>query len=61
MLDNLKILLHQGRQYIPDVAKASVPGIFRGRPVISAEKIDETALVELCPTNAISSPRFVLI
>jgi Ni,Fe-hydrogenase III small subunit len=55
MLDNLKILLHQGRQYIPDIAKASVPGIFRGRPVISTEKIDEAALVELCPTNAISS------
>lgn len=55
MLDNLKILLHQGKQYIPDVTKATVPGIFRGRPVISAEKINEDELVELCPTNAISS------
>lgn len=54
MLDNLKILLHQGKQYIPDVSKAAVPGIFRGRPVISAEIINENELAELCPTNAIS-------
>lgn len=55
MLDNLKILLHQGKQYIPDVTKAIVPGIFRGRPVISTEKINETELMEICPTNAIST------
>ena len=55
MLDNLKILIHQGKQYIPDVTKTQVPGIFKGRPVISTEKVDEDALVELCPTNAISA------
>ena len=54
MLDNLKILFHQGKQYIPDVTAAKVPGIFRGRPVISSEKVNETELMELCPTNAIS-------
>jgi Ni,Fe-hydrogenase III small subunit len=54
MLDNLKILFHQGKQYIPDVTIAKVPGIFRGRPVVSAEKINETELMKLCPTNAIS-------
>jgi Ni,Fe-hydrogenase III small subunit len=54
MLDNLKILFHQGKQYIPDVTAAKVPGIFRGRPVISAEKVNEAELAELCPTNAIS-------
>ena len=54
MLDNLKILLHQGKQYIPDVTKADVPGIFRGRPVISTEKVNEDELAALCPTNAIS-------
>lgn len=54
MLDNLKILFHQGKQYIPDISTAKVPGIFRGRPVISTEKINETELQELCPTNAIS-------
>lgn len=55
MLNNLKILLHQGKQYIPDVTKAIVPGIFKGRPVISTEKVNENELMELCPTNAITS------
>ena len=54
MLENLKILFHQGKQYIPDVSTAKVPGIFRGRPVISTEKVNEATLMELCPTNAIS-------
>jgi len=54
MLDNLKILLHQGKQYIPDVTKAKLPGIFKGRPVITSEKINEVELIELCPTKAIS-------
>jgi Ni,Fe-hydrogenase III small subunit len=55
MLDNIKILIHQGKQYIPDVTIAKVPGIFRGRPIISSEKVDENELVEICPTNAISA------
>jgi Ni,Fe-hydrogenase III small subunit len=54
MLNTLKILYHQGKQFIPDLRKAKVPGIFRGRPEISFEKIDERALAELCPTYAIS-------
>jgi Ni,Fe-hydrogenase III small subunit len=53
MLENIKILYHQGKQYIPDVASVEVPGIFRGRPVISSAKVDEKALVDLCPTAAI--------
>src|SRR5687768_17536283 len=55
MLDNLKILLHQGKQYIPDVTKAKMPGIFRGRPAISTEKVNEEDLIELCPTHAIAA------
>lgn len=55
MFDNLKILFHQGKQYIPDVTSAKVPGIFRGRPVISNEQVDENELAELCPLNAISA------
>jgi Ni,Fe-hydrogenase III small subunit len=55
MFDNLKILWHQGKQYIPDVTTAKLPGIFRGRPVISREKVDEFQLVDLCPTGAILS------
>jgi Ni,Fe-hydrogenase III small subunit len=54
MLDNLKIWYHQGKQFIPDVRNVRVPGIFRGRPVISTEKVDEKALANCCPTNAIA-------
>ncbi len=55
MIGNIKILFHQGKQYIPDVTKAEVPGIFRGRPEITNEKVDTNTLVELCPTGAIDS------
>jgi Ni,Fe-hydrogenase III small subunit/NAD-dependent dihydropyrimidine dehydrogenase PreA subunit len=55
MIKNIKILIHQGKQYIPDVTQAEVPGIFRGRPIITDATVDEKALIELCPTGAISS------
>lgn len=55
MLNNLKILWHQGKQFIPDVTTAKVPGIFRGRPVISDVKVDEFVLADLCPTHAITA------
>jgi len=55
MLNTLKIIYHQGKQFIPDLRKAKVPGIFRGRPEISLEKADVMALAEICPTNAIST------
>ena len=55
MINSLKILIHQGKQYIPDVTKAEVPGIFRGRPVITEININEQELVDLCPTGAIDA------
>jgi len=55
MLNDLKILIHQGKQYIPDLTGAIVPGIYRGRPVISSEKVNEKELESLCPTGAISA------
>jgi Ni,Fe-hydrogenase III small subunit/NAD-dependent dihydropyrimidine dehydrogenase PreA subunit len=55
MFDNLKIIYHQGKQFIPDVATAKVPGIFRGRPVISAAKVNEQELIGLCPVDAIAA------
>lgn len=57
MFDNLKIVFHQGKQYIPNPTTVEVPGVFRGRPIISNEQVNEAELVELCPTDAIlSSP-----
>ena len=54
MFENLKIVFHQGKQFIPNVKTAIVPGIFRGRPVISRVKVDEEKLIALCPTDAIA-------
>ncbi len=55
IFDNLKILFHQGKQYIPDVTTVEVPGIFRGRPVISREPVDGEQLAALCPTGALTA------
>lgn len=55
MYNNLKILFHQGKQFIPDITTAKVPGIFRGRPVISTVKVDENELTDICPVDAISA------
>lgn len=55
MINNLKILYHQGKQYIPDVTTVEVPGIFRGRPVISKSVVDENKLLNVCPIGAIGT------
>jgi Ni,Fe-hydrogenase III small subunit len=55
MLQEIKIIHHNGKQFIPDPTSAEVPAPFRGRPEISLEKVDENALVKCCPLNAISS------
>lgn len=55
MLQEIKIIHHNGKQFIPDPTSAEVPAPFRGRPEISLEKVDESALANCCPMNAISS------
>jgi Ni,Fe-hydrogenase III small subunit len=54
LIEDVKVLIRLGKQFIPDVSKPQLPGPFKGRPEISLEKIDEDALISLCPTNAIS-------
>jgi len=54
MLNTAKILYHQGKQFIPDLRKAKVPGIFTGRPEITTLKVDERLLIDCCPTGAIT-------
>lgn len=65
VLSDLKILYHQGKQFIPDVTSVEVPGIFRGRPVIESlakSGAPETAarqelshkIAAVCPVGAIS-------
>jgi Ni,Fe-hydrogenase III small subunit len=53
MFNHLKILIHQGKQFIPDVTGVEVPGQFRGRPVISDAGVDVEEIAEICPTDAI--------
>jgi Ni,Fe-hydrogenase III small subunit len=55
MIRTLKILKHQGIQYIKDPTAVVLKEPFRGRPVITNEQIDEASLVKLCPTGAISA------
>ena len=55
MLKELQIWYHQGKQFIRDVRTQQVPGIFKGRPVISQTRMNEDELVVLCPTGAITA------
>ena len=60
LLSNLKILYHQGKQYIPDVTTANIAGIFRGRPVLNGTNVDVQKLNNLCPTEAFLANPFRL-
>lgn len=53
LLDEIRILTQHGKQFIPDVTAPKLPAIFRGRPVISKEKVDALELKNICPTGAI--------
>ena len=60
VFSDLKILFHQGKQFIPDVTTVEVPGIFRGRPVISvlgnseADNTLRSSVAAVCPVGAIN-------
>ncbi len=55
MFKSIKIFLSQGKQFIPDVRKAKAPGVFRGRPVISTESVDQQEFASVCPSGAIAT------
>ena len=55
MLQEIKIIKHNGKQFIPDLRTATLAASFRGRPVISPGEVDETELVNCCPLSAISA------
>jgi Ni,Fe-hydrogenase III small subunit len=54
MIREGKIIYHNGKQYIPDVRNVNLRPPFRGRPEISMVKVDEQALIDICPLGAIS-------
>ena len=51
----IDILMHQGKQYIPDLSKPVLPEIYRGLPHLSTKACGEgcNACVDICPTDAI--------
>lgn len=55
MIKEVKVIYHNGKQYIPDLRNAKLKAPFRGRPEISTAKVNEQALVDICPLGAISS------
>lgn len=55
MRNSLKIIIHNGKQYIPDLRAADVPPPFRGRPEITGAKVNVDELISVCPTRAISA------
>lgn len=56
MFDILKIIRHQGRQYIPDPITAKLPAAHPGKPVISTSACCSNckACSDICPVNAIT-------
>lgn len=60
MIQELKILLLNGKQYIPNIRKAEIPVPWRGKPMISNAKVDEDAIAAFCPTQAISPRPFTI-
>jgi len=53
----IRILRQHGKQFVPDLRRAELPEIFRGRPVISSSTTSEEAhmIQSLCPTGAIGT------
>ena len=56
------ILLHHGKQYVPDLKKPVLAELFRGRPEISADiTVQELEmLADLCPVNAFEKEKVCL-
>lgn len=57
MFRELRILKHQGRQYIKDLRRQPVSDLFRGRPVISSDitSYEIDSVCRICPSGAISN------
>jgi Ni,Fe-hydrogenase III small subunit/NAD-dependent dihydropyrimidine dehydrogenase PreA subunit len=53
----LRVRLAEGRPVIPDIATASLPATFRGKPKIDSSRCPDgcAECVEVCPTSAISA------
>jgi len=56
------ILLHHGKQFVPDLRNAKLTELFRGRPELSADisAQEQQMLRDLCPVNAFEKETFCL-
>jgi Ni,Fe-hydrogenase III small subunit/NAD-dependent dihydropyrimidine dehydrogenase PreA subunit len=54
-LKELNIFRRHGRQFVPDLRNATLPAIFRGRPILSPQitEAEGQILSNLCPVGAI--------
>jgi Ni,Fe-hydrogenase III small subunit len=55
MFNSIKILKHQGRQYIKDLAAVELKPPFRGRPKIAICDTGADELASVCPVGAIGT------
>jgi len=55
MIKEIKAMVHNGKQYIPDLRNVKLRPPFRGRPEISTAKVDEQAVAKICPLGAIGT------
>ncbi len=55
MIEQIKIWIRQGKQYIPDVRDVHLHQNFRGRPVITTKQTDESVLATYCHNGAIET------
>lgn len=63
MLDEINILFHQGKQFIPNITNAKLPINFtNGRPIISNNITSQEADLAnaICPTQAIEKQPFTI-
>ncbi len=60
MFQEFNLLRTHGIQFVPNLRKAELTPLFRGRPVIDAQITPDEAdlLVEICPTDAICKSPF---
>lgn len=56
-LKEINIFRRHGKQFIPDLRKAVLPEIFRGRPVLSGDitKVEAEMVRAVCPVGAIGA------
>ncbi len=61
-IPEVAILMHHGKQFVPNLKNAQVSPLFRGRPILAANisATEQNELIDLCPVNAFEQEPFCL-